>query len=94
MALAQRHGVSKTSLALHLDYYALKKRLEAGPKRLPGGDGAGARFVEIPLRAVAGGAACVLEVEDGRGARLRVELQGVGAGALPELVRSVWGQPR
>ena len=95
VALAQRHGVSKTSLALHLDYYALKKRLEAGPNERPGGgDGAGARFVEIPLRAVPNGAACVLEVEGGRGARLRVELQGVDAGALPELVRSVWSPPR
>jgi hypothetical protein len=37
----------------------------------------------------------VLEVEDGHGARLRLELQGiVGAGELAGLVGSVWSQPR
>ena len=94
VALARRHGVSKTSLALRLDYYALKKRLEAAPRRHPERQGAGARFVEIPLRTVPGGPGCVLEVEDGRGARLRMELQGVDAGELPGLVRSVWRQLR
>jgi hypothetical protein len=95
VALARKHGVSKTSLALHLDYYSLKRRLEAGPGPRPEREGAGARFVEIPLRPVPNGSACVLEVEDGHGARLRLELQGiVGAGELAGLVGSVWSQPR
>ena len=29
LELAARHGVSKTALALRVDYYALKKRLDA-----------------------------------------------------------------
>jgi hypothetical protein len=94
VVLAQRHGVSRTSQALRLDYYALKKHLEAAPQQRAEREGAGARFVEIPLRAVPNGSACVLEVEDARGARLRMELQGVDPGALAGLVRSVWSQPR
>lgn len=94
VALAQRHGVSKASLALRLDYYSLKKRLEAAPRPRPQAAGTGAPFVEIPLRAVAGSPACVLEVEDGRGARLRLELQGVGSGELAGLVGSVWSGSR
>jgi hypothetical protein len=38
--------------------------------------------------------ACVLEVEDGRGARLRLELHGHGAGELADVVRSVWNERR
>ena len=94
VSLAQRHGVSKTSQALRLDYYSLKQRLETATRPPPAREGAGGRFIEIPLRAVSGGPACVIEVEDGRGARLRLELQGVGAGELAGLVGSVWSQPR
>ena len=94
VALGQRQGVSKTSLALRLDYYSLKKRLEAAPRQRPEREGAGAQFVEIPLRAVSGGPACVIEVEDGRGARLRLELQGVGVGELAALMGSVWSRQR
>jgi hypothetical protein len=94
MALAHKHGVSKTSQALRLDYYALKKRLEAAARERPARAGADGRFIEIPLRPVPGGPACVLEVEDRRGARLRMELQGMGSGELAGLVRTVWSQPR
>jgi hypothetical protein len=94
VALAQRHGVSKAALALHLDYYSLKERLEAGPRERAARAGDGARFVELPLRAVSGGPACAIEVEDGRGARLRLELPGVGPGELAGLVGSVWSPPR
>ena len=94
VALARKHGVSKTSLALRLDYYSLKRRLEAAPGPRPEREGGGARFVEIPLHPVPNGSACVLEVEDGRGARLRLELPGVGAGELAGLVGCVWSQPR
>jgi hypothetical protein len=94
VALARRHGVSKTSLALRVDYYSLKKRLEASPRQRAERDGAVARFVELPLRAVPGGAACVVEVEDRRGARVRLELQGLGPGELAGLVGTVWSRPR
>ena len=94
VALAQRHGVSKTSLALRLDYYSLKERLETTTRQRPVRERTEGRFIEIPLRAVAGGPACVLEVEDRRGAKLRMELQGMGAPELAGLVRSVWSEPR
>ena len=92
VALAHRHGVSKTSLALRLDYYSLKKRLKATARQRPVRAGDEGRFIELPLRAVSSGSVCVLEVEDNRGARLRLELQGVGAEELAGLVQSVWSQ--
>lgn len=89
VGLARKHGVSRTSLTLHLDYYALKERVDAAstPRRDEGA------FVEIPMPAMPHGPACVVEIENGQG-RLRVEFQGVAAEELPELIRSVWGTDR
>ena len=90
-------GVSKTSQFLRLDYYSLKKRVEAAARQQGLGEGDGARFVEIPVAAAtgAGGGACVLEIEDtSGGVRLRMELRGMAAVELGSLVRSVLGAER
>ena len=101
--LACRHGVSKTAQALRLDYYSLKKRVETAPEPrragagtagIRGAESSGGRFVEIPLPGVSVTLTCVLEVEDGRGARMRLELQGLGAGDLAGVVQSVWSERR
>jgi hypothetical protein len=92
LALAGRHGVSRTAIALKLDYYALKKRLAARP--LPAV--ATARrdsppaFVELAPTALTGSGQCLVEFENAAGATLRVYLHG---GQVPDLValgRSFW----
>ena len=99
--LAREHGVSKTRHALRLDYYSIKKRLDSAvptssaiTSPVVSGAGSEGRFVELPLGAMPAPPTCVLEVEDGRGARLRLELQGLGAGELAGVVRSAWGEAR
>ena len=89
MDLAREHGISKTAQVLRLDYYAIKKRMEGGPRHEEAG-----RFVEIPVPVASRGPACVLEVEDGDGARLRMELEGLGAHEVADLVRCVWNEER
>ena len=79
---------------------SLKKRLETAAQPRPAREGAGGaeraggRFVEIPLRGVPASPACVLEVEDGRGARLRLEFRDIGAGEVAGVVQSVWSERR
>ena len=77
--LACAHGVNRTARALRLDYYSLKKRVAAAARF----GQRGPEFVEI----LAGGMAaprseCVIEVEDPRGAKMRIHLQG---GDLPDV---------
>ena len=50
LELAARHGVSRTAIALRVDYYALKKRLDAQtpPRRV--GSAAAPAFVELSPR--------------------------------------------
>ena len=96
---AREHGVSKAAQALRLDYYGLKKRLESGPElcaEAPRGPEAASepRFLEIPLSGSACGSECVLELEDGQGARLRVELKGVAPLELEPLARALWSMGR
>lgn len=90
LELAARHGVSRTAIALRVDYYALKKRLNAPtpPRRV--GSTAAPAFVELtpPSLATAGG--CVIEFEKPSGAKMRVELPGSQLLDLAALGRSFW----
>ncbi len=91
----QEHGVSKTAQALRLDYYALKKRVESAPaKRSAVEPPSEIKFLEIPLGAPSGRPECVLEFEDGQGARLRVELQGPALAELETVARALWSMAR
>lgn len=87
--LAVSYGVCKTAGLLRLDYYGLKKRVEAKAA----GGGAGAKpsaelgglptFVELPRAPVNGAGEWVIEFESQAGAKMRVQLKG---GSAPDLV--------
>jgi hypothetical protein len=86
--LVNRHGVSRTASALRLDYYSLKKRVGAGVSRLPSD---GPTFVELPAPVLAG-KQCLLELDNGAGATLRVQLIGYDTADLEALTRH-FGKP-
>jgi hypothetical protein len=84
--LAKAHGVSRTSTALGLDYYGLKKRTEA-PAAQPRPNGPA--FVELtPPVLVA--KQCRVELDNGAGATMRVQLVGYDAADLEALSRGFW----
>ena len=91
----REHGVSKTAQALGLDYYALKKRVastaEVRPAIEPSSE---IKFLEIPLVAASERPECVVEFDDGQGARLRVELQGAALAELETVARALWNLSR
>jgi len=91
VAAAREHGVSKTAQALRLDYYGLKKRLESEAGLV---EGCGTGFVELSLGGSRVGPECVLELEDGQGARLRVELKGAAPSELESLALAFWSVGR
>jgi hypothetical protein len=89
--LAREYGVHRTARALRLDYYHLKRRVEEGV-------GACSRagepvFVELLGGAARGGASgCLVEIEDGRGATMRVRLEGGSVSQLEALGRVFLGR--
>lgn len=73
--LARRHGLNQISHALRLDYYHLKKRAGApGRKAQPNEE----VFAELQAAVSENGGACVVELEKGNGAKLRVSAGNAG----------------
>ena len=87
--LANAHGVSRTAAALGLDYYRLKQRAEAAPGEPRS---SGPAFVELaPPVMVA--KKCRLELDNGSGATMRVQLVGYDAAEVEALARCLWNAP-
>ena len=83
--LAKQHGVWPTARALHLDHNRLKRRVRNGEE-----DVKSVAFVEvIPQEAML--CACTVEMEDARGARMRIELKGAAAD-VTALSRAFWSE--
>ena len=83
--LAKQHGVWPTARALNLDYNRLKRRVRNGDDEVKSG-----AFVEL----ISQGAivcACIVEMEDARGARMRIELKGAAAD-VTALSRTFWSE--
>jgi hypothetical protein len=82
--LASTHGVHRTSRALRLDYYSLKKRVEAAVACREKNASA---FIELPP-VPAPVQECVIECEDGA-VRLRIHLKGYNAAEIATVGRSL-----
>jgi hypothetical protein len=84
--LSKTHGVCRTATALGLDYYSLKKRIESpGTPRQSDGP----TFVEFTAPATIA-KQCQVEVHNGAGATMRVQLVGYDAADIEALARGFW----
>ena len=81
--LAKSHGVSRTATTLGVDYYSLKKRAAAPPRS------SGPTFVEFTAPALVA-RQCQVELDNGSGATMRVQLVGYDAADIEVLVRGFW----
>lgn len=84
--LVPRHGVSQTAMALRLDYYGLKERA-SGVSAEP--SSATPSFVELPSPIMVG-KRCLVELANGTGSSMRVELVGFDAADVEALARGFW----
>ena len=91
--LAEAYGLNATVKALSVDYYSLKTRLEnkSVSRSRVAAAANGARFVELSASARTGIPECILEIEDVKGAKIRIQLKGIEAPDLAALSRSLWG---
>jgi hypothetical protein len=84
--LVKTHGVCRTASALGLDYYGLKKRAEQTPDQP---QSSGPAFVELPSPVMVGKQG-LFELDNGAGARIRVQLVGYDAADVVALLRNFW----
>jgi hypothetical protein len=85
--LVSQHGISRPATALGLDYYSLKKRVEAAAQQSPS---RGPAFVALPAPVVVGKQA-LFELDNGAGATRRVQLVGYDTADVEALARRFWG---
>ena len=88
--MAETYGVNRTATALRLDYYTLKKRVEAKAANDTSPEGTASPFLEMPPFGPIGTGECTVELEDFKGATMRVHLRGYAAPDLTALARSFW----
>ena len=89
VTLAEAHGLSRTAPALKLDYHALKNRVVG---RNCDSSPVAPAFIELTSSPLASSTECVVEFEDGLGARMRVHLRGCEIPDLAVLCRSFRGR--
>jgi hypothetical protein len=68
----RHHGVNRVSRALGLDYYHLKRRAGLCKQNAEVTEGTEGLFVELEGPRAERGVSCVVELEKGNGAKLRV----------------------
>lgn len=93
VGMAREHGLQRVVCELRVDYDRLKKRLEHDGGVVQAGKGE-MRFVELrvsPAPAAQSVCECAVELENGRGAKMRVELNGNGIAGLAGLCSAFWG---
>jgi len=83
-----KYGVYKTARPLRLDSSALKKRVEASRSSRSLSAQERPFFVQIAAPRSTETPRCVVELEDSSGAKMRLEVFGVGAAELGVLARS------
>ncbi len=91
--LARSFGVGRVSGALGVGYHALKERAR-GLEQSVGAGNNSAVFVELPMPGAVPQSDCVVELEDGRGAKMTLRL-GLGSGTqVLSIVQAFWGRER
>jgi hypothetical protein len=80
--LAREHGLKRTARALGLDYYSLKKRVDAA-----GDPGNKPEFIELLPAGFPPGPECTIELEDAAGAKMRIHLKGADLPDLADMAR-------
>jgi hypothetical protein len=92
VGMAKEYGLHRIAHELHVDHDGLKRRLEraGGVARV---DKLDPEFVELfaaPTATTSGMRECVVELENARGAKMRVELNGKGLAGLAGLCGAFW----
>ena len=89
--MASRYGISRTAVVLRVNAARLKDHLSSQSAAAGGSETkSAAGFVELTPFTRSGSCECLLELEDGSGAKMRVRLQSTGMPDLVALSRSFW----
>lgn len=84
--VAGQCGLNRTAKALRLDYYDLKKRLDAAGVK----QGRVPAFIELSPAVSGPTAECVIELEARNSSKMRIHIKGMGMPDLNALSSAFW----
>jgi hypothetical protein len=84
--MAMHCGLSRTAKALGLNYYDLKKRIDACAAALS----SSATFIELSPAVVGSMPEYIIECEDENGAKMRIQIKGANAPDLNAIAATFW----
>jgi len=86
--LARIGGINPVASVLGLNYYRLKRKVEASQRAVT--ESKAVSFVELQVTPAASSLECTAELTDRRGATMRLRLVGAGTAELVALVQAFW----
>ncbi len=89
--LARVYGVSPVQGILRIDYRGLERRVFGKAPARQRTQATGAKFVELPPLSVPRRGEPTLELEDGAGRRMRVQVSGGSLSEVLPLIQAFWG---
>jgi hypothetical protein len=90
--LARHYGVNRTARELRLSYYSLKKHIQSADAAEEGTPALSPKFIELMPGSSATMAECSVELENGRGAKMKIQLKGTAMSELSTLTRLFWNE--
>jgi hypothetical protein len=90
--LAQHYGVNRTAKTLRLSYYSLKEQMPVGAVGGKANLQRSPKFVELLPLSPAAMPECSVELENVRGAKIKIQLKGAAVGELTHLTRLFWSE--
>jgi hypothetical protein len=91
VSLTTQHSISQISKELVVDYTALKKRAAIKNKDIAASMSP-AGFIEVNLEPPAAVAECIVEMQDSRGAKMRMHFRGKTDFDLLQLAKAFWSK--
>jgi hypothetical protein len=92
---ARLHGVNPTAIALGLDYNRLKKRTRSRSRSTRGEKAKSPSFMELIVPPETRHfRECTVELENARGAKMKIHLQNVEMNDLAAWIQRFWSEPR
>jgi hypothetical protein len=89
--LARHYGLNRTARKFRLSYDSLKEHMPA--EAAAGGRSHATKFIELLPLSSAMMPECSLELENARGAKMKIQLKGAAMNELSTLARLFWNEP-
>ena len=92
--LAHEYGISQTAHALRLDYNYLKKHMGSAVSGDKTQTATGQQFFQLLGSELTATVECVIECEDTKGTRIRIQIKGRELPYLETISKTLWNNKR